>query len=128
MILVDTSVWIDHLRSGDQHLAVLLERGLVAMHTFVVGEMACGNLRNRLEVLSLMSSLPGSTEASHEEVLYFVDQHRLMGRGIGYVDASLLAAASLGAIPIWTRDKRLAAVAEELAMAYHPGHGRLLHK
>jgi predicted nucleic acid-binding protein len=121
VILVDTSIWIDHLRSGDQHLAILLERGRVAMHKFVVGEMACGNLRNRQEVIALMSSLPGPVEASHEEVLYFIDRHRLMGRGIGYVDASLLAAASLSAMPIWTRDKRLVAVAEEMAMAYRPG-------
>ena len=118
MILVDTSVWIDHLRSGDPHLAELLDRDVVAIHDFVIGEIACGNLKNRQEVLSLLSWLPKCEPATHKEVLFFIDQNRLMGRGIGYIDACLLAAATLGGAKLWTRDKRLAAIAEELGCGH----------
>lgn len=120
MILVDTSVWIDHLRSGDSHLSELLDRDAAASHDFVIGEIACGNLKNRQEVLTLLSCLPKCEPATHEEVLFFIDRHRLMGRGIGYVDACLLAAATLCSAHLWTRDKRLAAVAEGLGCAYVP--------
>ena len=124
MILVDTSVWIDHLRGGDAELVGLLQTMQVLVHPFVVGEMACGNLRNRAEVLKLMGDLPGTAAASDPEVLFFIDQHRLMGRGIGYVDAHLLAAVLLTPpTRLWTRDKRLAAIADELGLAY-PLHGR----
>ena len=118
MILVDTSVWIDHLRFGDSHLAELLGRGVAASHDFVIGEIACGNLKNRQELLSLLSYLPKCELASHDEVLFFIERHRLMGRGIGYVDACLLAAATLSSAQIWTRDKRLGAIAEDLGCAY----------
>ena len=118
MILVDTSVWIDHLRFGDPHLAELLGRDVAASHDFVIGEIACGNLKNRQEVLSLLSFLPKCELASHDEVLFFIERHRLMGRGIGYVDACLLAAAMLSSAQIWTRDKRLGAIAEDLGCAY----------
>ena len=124
MILVDTSVWIDHLRSGDPHLAELLDRDVVAIHDFVIGEIACGNLNNRQKVLSLLSLLPRCEPATHQEVLFFIDQNSLMGRGIGYIDACLLAAATLGSAKLWTRDKRLAALAEELGCA-HPQKANL---
>jgi predicted nucleic acid-binding protein len=120
VILVDTSVWIDHLRSGDRHLVELLGRDVAASHDFVIGEIACGNLKNRQEVLSLLSFLPKCEPATHEEVLFFIDRHQLMGRGIGYIDACLLAAASLGNCKLWTHDKRLAAIAEAMAVAYTP--------
>ena len=120
MILVDTSVWIDHLRVGDRHLAELLERNLAASHDFVIGEIACGNLKNRQEVLSLLSFLPKCKPATHEETLFFIDRHRLMGRGIGYIDACLLAAATLGSCELWTRDKRFADIAEALGCAHVP--------
>lgn len=120
MILVDTSVWIDHLRSGDRHLADLLDRDVAASHDFVIGEIACGNLKNRQEILSLLAWLPKCESASHEEVLFFIERHSLMGRGIGYVDACLLAAATLSSARLWTRDRRLAVVAEELGCAYLP--------
>lgn len=114
MILVDTSVWIDHLRSGDEALVALLNESRVLMHPFVLGELACGNLRNRDEVLGLLKDLPRATVASDEEVLFFIERHALMGRGIGYVDAHLLAAVALaGVARLWTRDRRLRAVAEE---------------
>ena len=118
MILVDTSVWIDHLRDGDDELIRLLEVTQVLVHPFVVGEMACGNLENRAEVLQLMGDLPGAAAASDSEVLYFIDSHRLMGRGIGYVDAHLLAAVLLNPpAQLWTRDKRLRTIADELGLA-----------
>jgi predicted nucleic acid-binding protein len=90
MILVDTSVWVDHLRQGERRLAALLESNRVCCHPFVVGELACGNLRSRAEILSLLQQLPEATAAAHEEVLLFINVNRLMGRGIGYVDAHLI--------------------------------------
>ncbi len=119
MILVDTSVWIDHLRAGDAGLGVFLNSNRVLMHPFVLGELACGNLRNRDEVLALLGDLPRSAVATDDEVLFFIERHALMGRGIGYVDAHLLAAVALaGSARLWTRDKRLRTVADSLALAY----------
>ncbi len=118
MILVDTSVWIDHLRHGDPSLVTVLEAGRVLMHPFVVGEVACGNLNRRAEVLMQLRELPPAPVASDDEVLEFIERRGLMGRGIGYVDVHLLASVALaGGARLWTRDKRLAAVASELALA-----------
>ena len=117
-MLVDTSVWIDHLRHGDSELAAALEAGQVDMHPFVVGELACGNLRARTDVLGLLLALPPVAVATDNEVLFFIDEHELMGRGIGYVDAHLLASARLGGVMLWTRDKRLHATAAELGLAH----------
>jgi len=115
MILVDTSVWIDHLRKGNKLLADLLENSEVCSHPFVIGELACGNLSNRGEILTLLGSLPQLTAATDKEVLFYIDQHRLMGRGIGYVDAHLLAASAIASpVKLWTLEKRLAAIAEAL--------------
>ena len=122
MILVDTSIWIDHLRSGSAALASLLQSDVVCTHDFVIGELACGNLRNRGEVLGLLQSLPRLSAATEDEILFFIEQQHLMGRGIGYIDAHLLAAAVIRDIPIWTKDTRLMAIAEEKAWAYAPGH------
>lgn len=119
MILVDTSVWVDHLRVGDARLAELLNRTQVLMHPFVLGELACGNLRNRDKVLQLFGDLPQATLASESEVLFFIERHTLMGRGIGYIDAHLLASVTLGgSAQLWTRDKRLQSVAAALNLAY----------
>jgi predicted nucleic acid-binding protein len=119
MILVDTSVWIDHLRSGDEKLTHLLESTQVLTHPFVIGELACGNLSNRSEVLVLLADLPKVVTATDLEVLFFIKQHRLMGHGIGYIDAHLLSSTFLGSpAKIWTRDKRLAALAVELDKGY----------
>lgn len=118
MMLVDTSVWIDHLRHGDAELAATLQVGQVHVHPFVVGELACGNLRARAEVLGLLQALPPIPVASEREVLFFIDQHALMGRGIGYVDVHLLASARLGGALLWTRDKRLHAITAELGLAH----------
>jgi predicted nucleic acid-binding protein len=119
MMLVDTSVWIDHLRQGDAALTAALEAGRVWMHSFVLGELACGNLRSRDEVLGLLQALPPMPVSTDKEVLFFIDQHELMGRGIGYIDVHLLASARLGGAQLWTRDKRLHTVAAEIGLA-HP--------
>lgn len=121
MILVDTSIWIDHLRNGSPALAAALQNEAVCTHDFVIGELACGNLRNRAEVLGLLQSLPRLSAATEDETLFFIEQQQLMGRGIGYVDAHLLAAAVIRNIPIWTKDKRLMALAEENAWVHAPG-------
>ena len=119
MILADTSVWVDHLRAGDPVLGERLNRSQVLMHPFVIGELACSNLHNRGEVLRLLKALPQAIVASHEEVLFFIERNALMGRGIGYVDAHLLAATALGgSTPLWTRDKRQRSVAEALNLAH----------
>ena len=125
MILVDTSIWIDHLRSGDSALEQLLETGRVWTHPFVIGELACGNLKQRKTVLSLLEDLPHVRVATDDETLFFIETNALMGRGIGYIDAHLLAAVALtGSTRLWTRDKRLNAVAESLGLAACPGKGK----
>ena len=121
MILVDTSIWIDHLRSGSPALGTLLENESVCTHDFVIGELACGNLRNRTEVLGLLQSLPRLSTATEDEALFFIEQQQLMGCGIGYIDVHLLSLAVIRNFPIWTKDKRLMAVAEEKGWAYVPG-------
>jgi predicted nucleic acid-binding protein len=119
MILVDTSVWIDHLRKREPALIAALEAGLVLMHPFVVGELACGNLNNRAELLSLLNDLPPAPVATDAEALAFIDRHELLGRGIGYLDVHLLASVALaGTARLWTRDKRLAAVADSLQLKF----------
>jgi predicted nucleic acid-binding protein len=115
MILVDTSVWIDHFRSGLDALTNALESDAVMTHPFVVGELACGHLHNRTEVLRLLDELPQAPVGNELEVRAFIERHRLMGRGIGYIDVHLLAAATLAVEGVlWTRDKRLASAAAEL--------------
>jgi len=118
MVLVDTSVWVDHLRSGNARLQELLRNGDVIVHPFVVGELACGNLRQRLKVLSLLESLPTAAVATHEEALAFLEAHRLYGKGLGYVDIHLLASARLSHVNLWTRDKSLMSTAARLKLAY----------
>ena len=125
MILVDTSIWIDHLRAGDHALASCLDEGQVLMHPFILGELACGNLRNRQQLLALWKRLPPALLATHTEVLYFIEQKQLAGRGIGYVDAHLLASVMLsGARGLWTRDRRLADVAASLGCSVQPDDPR----
>ncbi len=119
MILVDTSVWIEHLRAEDEKLTALLNSSQVLTHPTVVGELACGHLRNRKELLSLLGGLPRVLAPSDNEVLFFIERHQLMGRGIGYIDAHLLAATALTeSARLWTHDLRLAHVASELNLAY----------
>jgi len=119
MILVDTSVWVDYLRGSCPHLAELLERNQVVMNPLIIGELACGNLKNRIKLLSLWKSLETTTMATHEETLYFIESNKLMGKGIGYIDVQLLAATKLSpGFRLWTRDKRLADMAEQMNCNY----------
>jgi predicted nucleic acid-binding protein len=123
VILVDTSIWVDHLRAGDERLAALLNGGEVLAHPFVIGELALGNLRQRTEFLSDLLHLPKAITASDDEVLWLIDREQLFGLGIGYIDAHLLAAARLTAgAKLWTRDQALQAVAAQLGLAAEPSH------
>lgn len=123
MVLVDTSVWVDHLRRGDKRLAQLLVQNQVMMHPMIIGELACGNMQNRNELLALWQNLPAVKEATHGEAMYFLEHQQLMGKGIGYIDLHLLAAARLnGSARLWTRDIRLAQLANDIGSAFqHDG-------
>lgn len=117
-ILVDTSIWVDHLRIGDDQLISLLDHGRVLAHPMVIGELACGRLHRRDAILGWLAELPEATVATHHEVLALIEAHGLMGRGIGYVDAHLLAATVLSAPGrLWTRDRPLRAAAQALDLA-----------
>jgi hypothetical protein len=118
MVLVDTSVWVEHFRRGLPELVRLLDAGLVVCHPFILGELACGNLKNRREILELLQTLCTCPAATHEEVLSFIEANHLMGRGLGYLDLHLLAAAKLSGIPLWTFDRPLMAAASGLTVAY----------
>jgi predicted nucleic acid-binding protein len=121
VILVDTSVWVDHLRAGNAALAGLLGRGSVLMHTFIIGEIACCRLVDRTSTLGLLQDLPAAAIAEPDEVLRFIEHRKLHGRGIGYVDVHLLASAAIAGARLWTRDRRLRAVAGDLALAHRRG-------
>ncbi len=118
MLLVDTSVWILHLREGNAKLEKLLNNDQVMCHQFIIGEIACGNIRNRPEILALLQLLPMATQAKHEEVMEFIENNKLMGRGLGYVDMHLSASATLTGIPVWTFDKRLDEINKELGISF----------
>ena len=116
MILVDTSVWVDHFRRGNANLSTRLEVAEVLCHPFIIGELACGNLARGEEILALLAKLPECTVAEHDEVLAFVETNRLMGSGIGWIDAHLLASVALRHAQLWTLDRRLADVAGSLGV------------
>lgn len=125
MVLVDTSVWIEHFRRGEPGLVELLDGNGVLMHPFVRGELSCGNLRERGHLLAMMGDLPAATAASDEEVLGFIEHHRLMESGIGYIDAHLLASAALSAgAGLWTRDRVLQRKANEMNLCW-TGAGKI---
>lgn len=119
MILVDTSVWVDHLHRTDSRLVQALGAGEVMAHPFVIGELACGNLRNRAEILRLLAALPSAPVASHAEAMAFIERRRLAARGIGFVDVHLLASVLLaGNSMLWTRDRRLDGIARSFGIAF----------
>jgi len=118
VVLVDTSIWVSHLNAGDAHLKSLLERGEVACHPFIIGELACGNIWNRAEVLSLLRALPMARMAEHGEVLDLIDRHSLMGTGLGLIDVHLLASALLSRAPLWTVDNPLTAASIRINVNY----------
>ena len=117
MVLVDTSVWVDHFRRGNPQLEGLLEAAAVVCHPFIVGELACGSLKNRAEILALLSALPQTPLVEHHEALTFIDAERLYSRGLGWIDIHLLASARLAACRLWSLDKALqsAAASSDLA-------------
>ena len=117
MTLADTSVWIDHLRRGNKRLSELLSDGHVVCHPFVIGELACGNIQNRTEILTLLTALPGAPCAGHDEALHLVTDRKLHDKGLGWIDVHLLASALLGGYGFWTMDKALAVAARRLGVA-----------
>ena len=117
MVLVDTSVWAAHLRQGAIGLEPLLNEGHVVCHPFIVGELACDNLQHRSEILVHLQALPQAIPAEPEEVMQFIENYGLMGKGLGYIDMHLLASALLTKVPLWTLDKKLNEVAVKLELA-----------
>lgn len=121
MILIDTSVWIDHFRHGNAGVRQLLEQGEVLTHPLIIGELACGSLRDRSEVIEMMQRLPMSPKTTDDEALHFIDGNRLWGRGIGYIDVQLLASTVLlENTRLWTVDARLASAAARLFVSFTP--------
>lgn len=118
MVLVDTSIWIDHLRNRNSNLVELLEQGDVVIHPWIIGELACGNLTNRRELLLLFRSLPSVRVATDEEVFQLMEGRKLFGKGIGWVDIHILAASLIEDIRFWTGDKRLKKIANSLKIGY----------
>ena len=118
MVLVDTSVWVTHLRKNEARLYHLLEEGAVSVHPFIVGELACGNLKNRKTIFQYLSYLPKVKQAQEEEVLGFLEVHELYGRGLAYVDVHLLVSAILSHTPLWTFDKELQTLARQFKISY----------
>ena len=118
MVLVDTSVWVSHFRRTNSRLEYLLSEGSVHCHPLVIGELACGNLRNRNEIFSLLQELPAAVTATEEDVFIYIERHRLMGKGLGIVDIHLLASASLSGLTVWTEDRVMNRIARELKLAY----------
>lgn len=116
MVLVDTSVWIDHFRSSDKDLIELLDSGQVCIHPFVIGELSCGNLSNRTEILALLQTLPGIDPALEEEVLMLIEENKLYGKGLGFIDVHLLTSALIHHVSIRTKDRSLKRTAGEFGI------------
>ncbi len=115
-VLVDTSVWVSHFRFSEDRLVMMLDEEDVACHPYIIGELACGTMKNRVEILDLLRSLPMVKTTTQEEILFFIDENKLMGQGLGYIDVHLLSSAVLSDIPIWTLDKYLAKAASRLGV------------
>ena len=120
MIIVDTSIWVDHLRRTNSLLVELLLSGKVLGHSLVIGELACGFLKNRNEIIGLLESLPQAETVEHDEVLFFIEKNKLFGKGIGLIDIHLLASAVLEGVTLWTADKKLNDVAAKMKILYKP--------
>ena len=118
MVLVDTSVWVDHFRGGNSQLVKLLNYGDVLCHHFIIGELACGNIKNRKQILSLLQALPEAIQASNQEILKFIEINNLSGKGLGYIDIHLLAATFLSNTTLWTLDKKLNEISLKLKVKF----------
>lgn len=119
-MLVDTSIWVEHFRHRHPGLVSLLHRAEVQCHPFVIGELACGSISGRSEVLQRLRQLPSVQVVENDEVMTFLERHRLMGRGVGWIDVHLLASAALEGAPLWTADRRLVAIARSLGIYGEP--------
>ncbi len=118
MVLVDTSIWISHFREPNSHLKKLLLDESVACHPYIIGEIACGNIKNRKEIISLLQALPQALVAENSELLHFIEHKNLMGIGLGLIDVHLLASSFLTNLPLWTADKRLRTAALKFNISY----------
>jgi len=118
MVLVDTSIWVAHLHKGSRQLAKLLMDAEVMCHPFIIGELACGNLKNRDEIIPLLQSLPMAPTIEFDELLFFIDRNDLIGKGVGFVDVHLLASAQLEGVTLWTADKKLKSSADQLELTF----------
>ena len=118
MVLVDTSIWVAHLRRGNRQLENLLMEAEVMCHPFIIGELACGNLKNRSEIIALLQALPQVPAINLNEYFTFINRNRLMGIGVGFVDVHLLASAKLAGVSLWTADRKLKSAATKLDLSY----------
>jgi len=118
MILIDSSVWIDHFRSENKLLSTLLMQGAVVMHEFILGELAIGNFKNRKVILSLLDSIPKLSKLTHNEFMYFLEMNSFYGKGVGFIDIHLLGSTKLAGIKFWTMDKKLMNLAKSLNLNY----------
>jgi predicted nucleic acid-binding protein len=118
MVIADTSIWVTHLRHGSRQLEKLLIDAEVMCHPFIIGELACGNLKNRNEIISLLQALPMAPTIEFDEFLFFIDRNHLMGKGVGFVDVHLLASARLIGVLLWTADKWLKSAADHLQLTF----------
>jgi predicted nucleic acid-binding protein len=121
VVLIDTSVWVEHLREGTRLLQALLQKGEAVCHPLVIGELACGNLRNRREVLDLLAALPAARTVEHDEAMSFIEHHRLYGQGLGFVDIHLMASCLLSRVSLWTRDRKLQNTAMDIHISTAAG-------
>jgi predicted nucleic acid-binding protein len=113
MVLVDTSIWIDHFRNSNDQLVELLNDGEVICHPLIIGELACGHIKNRKEILSDLQALPQSSVIEHDEIMLFIDKNQIMGKGLGYIDMAILASSLVTGIPLWTFDQKLSVIAKK---------------
>lgn len=118
MILIDTSVWISFFNKGNQELKRLLEEGEVVIHDMIIGELACGNFKNRGEIFTLLNQIPRTQSSTFDEIIYFIEKNKIYGKGLGYIDCALLVSSILFETKIWTNDKSLKEVAKSFGYSY----------
>ena len=128
LVLVDTSIWVTHFREGQKQLTQLLEQGLVACHPFIVGELACGSLKNRGEIIQLLEALPIVDVLEHTEIMEFIESRKLMSMGIGYIDTHLLGSSLVSSTPLWTYDKSLIKAAKSLKVCFDGKSKKITNK
>jgi predicted nucleic acid-binding protein len=113
MVLADTSIWVDHLRKSNGQLIELLNNGEVFCHPFIIGELACGYIKNRQEIITALRALPQSAFIEHDEIMVFIEKNNIMGKGLGYIDIAILGSSLVTGIPLWTFDQKLNAIAKK---------------